>query len=145
MPARQRPELELDELWSYVTSKGQEVWVWIALERQSRRIVGLAFGDRSADTCQKLWHSLPADYRRRAICYTDGYAPYKLVLPSKRHRPMPKASGATSLIERFNLTLRNWCANLTRKTLAVSQSIPLHCTRIRMVINYYNSLHAGLW
>jgi hypothetical protein len=43
------------------------------------------------------------------------------------------------------LTLRNWCANLNRKTLAISQSVALHCTRIRLVINHYNSLHAGLW
>lgn len=120
------------------------MWVWIALERCSRRIVGLAFGDRSTDTCRQLWNSLPTDYRKRAICYTDEYEPYRLVLPSKRHRPMPQGSGATSLIERFNLTLRNWCANLTRKTLAVSQSVALHGIRIRMVITYYNSLHAGL-
>lgn len=135
----------MDELWSYVARKGQVVWVWVALERVSRRIVGLAFGDRSADTCCRLWQSLPADYRKRAICYTDEYEPYNLVLPSKRHRAMPKGSGATSLIERFNLTLRNWCANLNRKTLAISQSVALHCTRIRLVINHYNSLHAGLW
>jgi insertion element IS1 protein InsB len=144
-PVRARPELELDELWSFVGHKGQVVWVWLALERASRRIVGLAFGDRSADTRRELWNSLPADYRKRAICYTDEYEPYRLVLPSKRHRPLPKGSGATSLIERFNLTLRNWRANLNRKTLAVSQSAALHCTRIRLVINHYNSLHAGLW
>jgi IS1 family transposase len=51
----------------------------------------------------------------------------------------------SSLIERFNLTLRNWCVNLNRKTLAVSQSIPFHRIRIRLVLNHYNSLHAGLW
>lgn len=128
-----------------MTTKGQVVWVWIALERHSRRIVGLAFGHRSADTCRQLWQSLPADYRKRAICYTDEYAPYRLVLPSTRYRPMRRGLGATRLIARFNLTLRNWCANLTRKTLAVSQSVAFHCTLIRMVINHYNSLHAGLW
>jgi IS1 family transposase len=58
---------------------------------------------------------------------------------------MPKGCGATSLIERFNLTLRNWCANLNRKPLAISQSVALHCTRVRLVINHYNLLHAGLW
>jgi insertion element IS1 protein InsB len=132
-------------VWSYVQHKGQKLWIWLALERHSRRIVGFAVGDRSAETCRELWNSLPADYRKRAICYTDGYDPYHQVIPSKRHRPTLKGSGATSLIERFNLTLRNWCVNLNRKTLAVSQSIPLHRIRIRLVLNHYNSLHAGLW
>ena len=45
-PLAQRPILEIDEQWSFVDNKGQEIWIWIALERQTRRIVGLAFGDR---------------------------------------------------------------------------------------------------
>jgi len=67
----ERPILELDEIWSYVGSKTNKVWIWLALERQTRRIVGLAFGDRSEKTCRKLWKSFPADYRKRAIMYTD--------------------------------------------------------------------------
>lgn len=141
----QRPEREIDELWSYVGHKGQVVWVWTALERQSRRLVGLAVGDRSAATCRALWQSLPADYRKRAICSTDEYAVYRTVLPAARHRPSPKGSGALSLVDRFHLTLRNWCANLARKTLAISQSVALHATRIRMTINRYNRDHLGLW
>jgi insertion element IS1 protein InsB len=141
----ERPELELDELWSYVGSKREVIWIWIALERLSRRIVGLAVGDRSVSTCRDLWLSLPADYRRRGIYDTDYYAPYREILPRSRHRPSAKGSGATSLVERFNLTLRNWCCNLTRKTLAISQSKGVHATRIRMVINHYNEQHAGLW
>ena len=43
---KERPILELDELWSFVGSKKQKVWIWLALERQTRRIVGLAFGGR---------------------------------------------------------------------------------------------------
>jgi insertion element IS1 protein InsB len=141
----QRPELEIDEMWSYVGHNGQVVWVWTALERHSRRLVGLAVGDRSEATCRALWASLPADYRKRAICYTDEYEVYRKVLPAARHRPSPKGSGATSLLDRCHLTLRNWCANLTRKTLAVSQLVSLHATRIRMVVDHYNSLHVGLW
>jgi insertion element IS1 protein InsB len=96
----------MDELWSYVDSKGNEVWVWMALERQTRKVVGLAFGDRSAETCRELWQSLPPDYRKRAIIYTDEWSAYPCVLPSKRHRPVPKESGETSHIERLNNTLR---------------------------------------
>jgi insertion element IS1 protein InsB len=129
----------MDELWSYVGSKGNQVWVWIALERQTQKVVGLAFGDRSAATCRELWQSLPADYRKRAIIYTDEWEAYASVLPSKRHRPMPKGSGETNHIERLNNTLRQWCANLVRKTLSFSKLLELHITRIRMVIEHCNA------
>ena len=134
----------MDELWSYVDSKGNEIWIWIALERQTRKVVGLAFGDRSAETCRLLWQSLPPDYRKRAIIYTDEWSAYGSVLPSKRHRPVPKESGETSHIERLNNTLRQWCANPVRRTLSFSKSLELHKTRIRMVIEHCNS-RADLW
>ena len=134
----------MDELWSYVDSKGNEIWVWMALERQTRKVVGLAFGDRSADTCRELWQSLPADYRKRAIIYTDEWSAYPCVLPSKRHRPVPKEAGETNHIERLNNTLRQWCANLVRKTLSFSKDLELHKTRIRMVIEHCNA-RTDLW
>ena len=89
----------------------------MALERQTRRIVGLAFGDRTTETCRKLWASLPPDYRKRAICYSDFWEPYAKVLPCKRHRPVGKEPGETAHIERFNTTSRQRCANLVRRTL----------------------------
>jgi IS1 family transposase len=128
----------MDELWSFVCAKTLVVWVWLAIERQTRKVVGLAFGDRSEATCRQLWHSLRADYRKRAIIYTDEWNAYACVLPSKRHRPVPKGAGETTHIERLNGTLRQWCANLVRKTLSFSKDARLHQTRIRMVIDYYN-------
>jgi IS1 family transposase len=137
-PLGERPILEIDELWSFVAHKGEQVWIWIALERQTRRIVGFAVGDRSEDTCRQLWASLPPDYRKRAICYSDFYAVYKNVIPSKRHRPLGKETGETAHVERFNNTLRQRCANLVRKTLSFSRDKLLHEARIRLFIDHYN-------
>lgn len=137
-PALARPILELDELWSYVAKKTQKVWIWLALERQTRHIVGLACGDRSEVACRALWRSLPPDYRKRALCVTDAWESYRLVLPWKRHRVCAKSSGETSHIERFNNTLRQRCANLVRKTLSFSRDSHLHYTRIRLFIDHYN-------
>lgn len=137
-PLRERPILEIDELWSFVSHKGNEVWVWVAIERQTRRVVGFAIGDRSAETCRKLWNSLPADYRKRAICYTDFWASYRAVIPSKRHRPVGKETGETAHVERFNNTLRQRCANLVRKTLSFSKNLYLHELRLRIFIDHYN-------
>lgn len=130
--------LELDELWSFVATTTQNVWVWVALERQTRRIVGLAFGDRSTATCRQLWLSLPADYRTRAICFSDFWDAYAAVLPSKRHRAVGKETGETAHVERFNTTLRQRCANLVRKTLSCSKRTDYHAARIRLFVDHYN-------
>lgn len=108
------------------------------MERQSRRIVGFAIGDRSEQTCRRLWGSLPADYRKRAICYTDFWDAYAAVLPSKRHRLVGKETGETAHIERFNNTLRQRCANLVRKTVSFSKDPYWHELRIRLFIDHYN-------
>src|SRR5215213_5831357 len=77
-------------------------------------IVGLAFGDRTRETCRKLWSSLPPYYRKRAICYSDFWEPYAKVLPAKRHRPVGKETGETAHIERRAIRYANavpiWCA-----------------------------------
>lgn len=137
-PLRERPILELDELWSFVGNKKQKVWVWLALERQTRRIVGFALGDRSAKTCEKVWFALSPDYRKRAVCYTDFGDAYSAVLPSKRHLAVGKETGQTAHTERFNNTLRQCCANLVRDTLSFSRKLEFHEIRIRLFIDHYN-------
>jgi len=41
--------LGLDELWSFVYSKDNQCWVWIALCRRTRPIVAFFVGDRSIE------------------------------------------------------------------------------------------------
>jgi IS1 family transposase len=38
----------MDELWSLVDNKGNQQWVRLALNAQTREIVGVHIGDRSA-------------------------------------------------------------------------------------------------
>ena len=145
LPTLTRPEIEIDEQWSYVGSKNQVVWHWVTVERTTRRVVGWAVGDRSPATGRKLWDSLPADYRKRGVFYTDEYHGYRQILPASRHRPFPKGHGATSLVDRAHNTFRQWCANLVRKTLSFSRDVSLHAVRLRLVVDAYNAERAGIW
>jgi len=36
-----RLNLECDELWSFVDHKGNKQWVWLAMDRKTREIVGV--------------------------------------------------------------------------------------------------------
>ena len=86
-----------------------------------------------------MWQSLPPDYRKRALLYSDYWASYANVLPSKRLHQVGKDSGETAHIERFNNTLRQRCANLVRKTLSFSKDRTEHERRIRLFIDHSNA------
>ena len=62
---KKRLTVQMDELWSFVDDKGNEHWVRLALDAQTREIVGVQVGDRSAVSAQALWNSMPLVYRLR--------------------------------------------------------------------------------
>jgi insertion element IS1 protein InsB len=69
-----------------VGSKAEQAWLWLALDVETRLIVGCAIGPRDRATAEDLWYSRPPDYRQQAVCFTDFYQVYARVLPSKRHK-----------------------------------------------------------
>jgi insertion element IS1 protein InsB len=92
--------IQLDEMWSFVGNKQNKKWIWLAIDADTREIVGAYIGDRSRRSAKKLWLSIPAVYRQCAICYTDFWEAYSEVLPSKRHKAVGKETGKTSYIYR---------------------------------------------
>lgn len=119
--------------------KGNKQWVWLALDVESRAIVGVHVGQRDEAGARQLWASLPGVYRQCAVCYTDFWAAYALVIPSKRHRAVGKESGHTSYIERFNCTLRQRVGRLVRKTLSFSKKLDNHIGAIWYFVHHYNA------
>lgn len=91
----------MDEMRSFVGTKANKVWLWLAQDEDTREIVGCAFGDRSSVTAQQLWATLPAVYRQCAFIYTDFWEAYAQVRPGKRYKAVGKDSGKTCYIERF--------------------------------------------
>jgi insertion element IS1 protein InsB len=82
---KRKMTVQYDELWSFVDNKGNKQWVWLALDADTREIVGVYIGAPDEATAQKLWESLPSVYRQCAVAHTDFWAAYGAVLPSKRH------------------------------------------------------------
>ncbi len=131
--------LECDELWSFVNSKQEKQWVWLALDRDTRKIVGVHIGDRSRHGAQALWDSIPQEYQKNAISFTDFWEAYKLVFPKDRHFSVGKETGQTSHIERFNNTLRQRVSRLDRKSLSFSKKLEHHIGAIWYFIHHYNA------
>ena len=129
--------VEIDEVGSFVRRKGKQAWVWVALSFQTRPVVAMVVGDRSAQTCRKLWERLPEAYRW-VLVYTDFPKAYFAVIPPEQHQACKKGSGLSNAVERFNLSLRQRLGRMVRKRLSFSRwwAMPLLC--LRLFIGGYN-------
>jgi IS1 family transposase/transposase-like protein len=134
-----RLTMQCDEMWSFVGNKGNKQWIWLAIDVETREIVGVHIGDRSEQGAKKLWDALPSVYRQCAVAYTDFWRAYALVFPSPRHKAVGKESGKTNYIERFNCTMRQRVSRLVRKTLSFSKKLQNHIGAIWFFIHHYNS------
>ena len=134
-----RLAVECDEMWSFVGNKDNKQWIWLAIDRDTREIIGVHVGDRSRAGAQALWNSLPPVYRQCAVCYTDFWNAYETVIPSKRHKAVGKETGLTNHIERFNNTMRQRISRLIRGTLSFSKKIENHIGTIWHFIHHYNA------
>ena len=136
---KRRLTIQCDEMWSFVGNKGNKQWIWLALDVETREIVGVHIGDRSEQGAIKLWNSLPAVYRQCAVAYTDFWSAYALVFPEQRHKAVGKETGQTNYIERFNCTMRQRVSRLVRKTLSFSKKLENHIGAIWFFIHHYTS------
>lgn len=93
-----RLTIECDEMSSFVDSKKNEFYIWLAIDRNSRKFFGCFIGDRTRKSARQLWASLPTVYQESAVAYTDFWQAYKTVIPSKRRRAVGKETGQTNHI-----------------------------------------------
>ena len=135
--------LEADELWSFVLRKKNAVWVWIVLCRKTRQVISYVIGDRSKDTCQKLWESVPKAYSA-GYCYTDFWSAYQAVIPKEQHAAVGKETGETAHVERWNNTLRQRLGRFVRKTLSFSKSTFMHYICLSLFLHRYNLERASI-
>lgn len=131
--------IECDEMWSFVDNKNNEVYIWLAIDRNTRQIVGCFIGDRTRKSARKLWESLPAIYQQNAIAYTDFWQAYKTVILPNNHRAVGKETGLTNHIERLNNTFRQRVSRLVRSTLSFSKKLSNHIGAIWYFVHGYNA------
>lgn len=128
--------IEADEMWSFVGSKDNVHWIWLAIERKTRLVVGFHIGDRTQEDAQALKQSIPDHILDKAMVFTDGLAAYKSVFEKLQHHPEGKPE--TVKIERLNNTIRQRCSRLVRKGLSFSKSRLHHYLAIYFFLVNYN-------
>jgi IS1 family transposase len=53
--------IEADEVWTFVGSKENDIWIWLASERRTGLIVDAHVGKRDDSGAAALWNSLSED------------------------------------------------------------------------------------
>ena len=137
LPSERGDVLELDELWSFVQSKAQQLWLWVALCRRTRQIVAWTLGDRSLQSACDLRAALPPDWRRCAT-RSDEWEAYRSAFPRRTHRCCTKKEGETCHVERWFGTLRARVSRLVRKAYSFSKHPENHLDAIHFFIATYN-------
>ena len=141
LPAQEGEVLELDEVWSYVFKKTNQVWIWLALCRRTRQIVAWMPGPRDHITLKQLWNKIPGSYKT-GTCFTDFWSSYSKIIPQEQHHAGGKDQGETNHLERFNCTMRQCVPRLVRKTLSFSKRHLWHFRFIRLFLVNYNQRKA---
>ena len=137
LPAQPDDVLEADEMWSFVCQKANKRWLLTVICRRTRQIVAYAIGNRSEQTCRKLWERIPGSYRG-CQSFSDFWDAYQKVFPEETHECVGKESGQTSHMERWYNTLRQSNARFVRKTLSFSKSDTMHEIVTRLFIVRHN-------
>ena len=123
--------VELDEQWSWVQNKGNQRWLWAALDSESGEIIAFVFGKRTDNAFKEL-KKLLKHYKIKHYS-SDGWGSYLRFL--EEIHTVSKA--LTTKIERKFLTLRTRIKRLCRKTICFSKSELMHDIVIGLFINKY--------
>lgn len=136
LEAKQESILEVDEIFSFVLMKINQVRIWITQCRESRQIISFFIGDGSMDCCKRMWRKLPYQYLK-CNSFSDFWKSYNCI-PASRHQKVGKQTGETAHIERLNNTIRQRFSRLVRKTLSFSKKESMLNLHFKLWAYYYN-------
>ncbi|MBF0175492.1 MAG: IS1 family transposase, partial [Magnetococcales bacterium] len=120
------------EMWSFVGNKGQQRWLWHAIDHVSGQVLAYVFGPRQDQAFLELMDLLdPFGIKK---FFTDDWGSYGRHIPPGKHVVGKKD---TWKIERKHLTLRTRIKRLTRKTICFSKSVHMHDIVIGLFINRF--------
>jgi insertion element IS1 protein InsB len=136
-------EAEADEMGSFVKTKANMPWIWMAMDAKTRQIMAFRVGDRRRDSAKALWANILVVDRKQATFHTDQYDAYQGGIPVDRHQAITKKARKTNPIERFHNTLRQRLSGLVRETLSFSKKLTHHIGAIKYVICHDNFMRAA--
>jgi insertion element IS1 protein InsB len=109
--------IEIDEVYFYVGNKKKRCWLWLAVCRESKRILAHQIGKRNRPTVRKLLQKISGIECLRY--YTDAHLSYKRLFPKDKHRESKKY---TYTVEGINSYIRHFLARFRRRSKCYSKN-----------------------
>ena len=132
-------EAEMDEMWSFVHDKSQQIWLWWAIDHNTGEPLAFHFGTREHKNLDELMALLkPFDIK---VVYSDDNVAYRSHITESE---VVTGKANTQKIERKHLSLRTWCSRLVRKGIRFSKDARMHKIVIALVINFW-FFHRIIW
>ncbi len=133
--------IQMDEVWSFVATKINKVWIWLAYAPWKRQVIAFHLGRRDTASAKALWNQIVVEWQEHCCFDTDDWNAYKKVLPAERHYISKEL---TQHIERFNGTLRQRCSRVVRKTLSFSKKMENHYLALKYFFWQFNLEQSAL-
>ncbi len=111
---------DVDELRTFVRYKKQIIWLFYALEKESKNVICFNLGKRTNETLYSVIKTLLNSNPEKI--YTDKLRNYQYLIPREIHQTK---RFRTNFIERKNLSIRIHLKRFNRKTICFSKSIPV--------------------
>jgi len=109
----------LDEMWHFVNGKQNKIWLWRAIDGQTRRPLAWLLGSRDSKTVKKLVDKVDDG---KCIFVTDEYQPFFKHIPEQRHF---YGKDITFPIEQSNSDIRHWLARFIRRSKSSTRSVKM--------------------
>ena len=137
-PKRRRyRKVQVDELWSFVNEKGRKVWIFYVYAPETREILALTMGKRSARQVRNLLKQLRVLGVEIDFFCTDEFKGFKKVFLHHRHII---GKEFTKNIEGINTLIRSKIARLHRRTTKFSKKLKYHWYLLKIFVFYFNEL-----
>ena len=112
--------VELDEMWHYLGSKKNKLWIWKAYRRETGELIAWECGGRYKATCKRLVDRL-LKWEVELFC-ADNWAVYQGVIDDDR---LFQSKARTYYLEQNNGRQRHWYARFRRKSIVVSKTLEM--------------------
>ena len=117
----------VDEMWHFINGKENKVWLWRAIDAQTRRPLAWLLGKRDSATVKEFIDILDDG---ECLFVTDEYAPFFTHIPEDRHF---YGKDLTFPIEQSNSDVRHWLARFIRKSKSTSRSLNMLAASISLM------------
>ena len=74
--------VEVDEMHSYIGSKKNYCWIWIAVDRYGKRFIDFVIGKRGNETAEEFWEKIKG--HEMDYIASDDWKPYESTLPKEK-------------------------------------------------------------